>query len=263
MTRTVTPDGWNDPATALKDGTMLHLLIQPGQEELDAFTSFHDSREPYETIGFNQMKDTLEDVWQFAGWDWCHDCITEGHGEVIGWLPFGTTAPSPQPNVQGDEPDAIEQSYRAGFVDGGKEFSDNLQHAQETVRGLQRILEELSEKQISSAVIDVIKERRRQINVEDFRIDEDDHYTSGEMAWAATCYLQNAAVAAKMQGLGLLTASQCDERGKSLPKPEAWPWDAEWWKPTGQRRDLVKAAALTIAEIERLDRAAASEGSKP
>jgi hypothetical protein len=73
---------------------MLHLLIRPGQEELDAFTSFHDSREPYETIGFNQMKDTLEDVWQFAGWDWCHDCITEGQGDVIGWLPFENAAPA-------------------------------------------------------------------------------------------------------------------------------------------------------------------------
>ncbi len=89
MTKTVTPAGWNDPATAPKDGTMLHLLIQPGQEELDAFTSFHDSRDPYETIGFNQLSDTTIDEWQFAGWDWCHDCITDGHGEVIGWLPFG------------------------------------------------------------------------------------------------------------------------------------------------------------------------------
>lgn len=102
MTKTVTPPGWNDTATAPKDGTMLHLLIRPGQEDLDAFTSFHDSREPYETIGFNQMKDTLEDVWQFAGWDWCHDCITEGHGEVIGWLPFGSQAPPPQPNLRVD-----------------------------------------------------------------------------------------------------------------------------------------------------------------
>lgn len=101
---------------------------------------------------------------------------------------------------------------------------------------------------------DVLAERRRQLEVEDFRADEDDHYTSGEMAWAAVCYLQNAAVAGKMQGLGLLTAEQCDERGRSLPRPEAWPWDAEWWKPGGQRRDLVKAAALIIAEIERLDR---------
>lgn len=28
----------------------------------------------------------------------------------------------------------------------------------------------------------------------------------------------------------------------------------EWWKPTNRRRDLVKAAALILAEIERLDR---------
>jgi hypothetical protein len=30
----------------------------------------------------------------------------------------------------------------------------------------------------------------------------------------------------------------------------------EWWKPTNRRRDLVKAGALILAEIERLDRAA-------
>jgi hypothetical protein len=40
-----------------------------------------------------------------------------------------------------------------------------------------------------------------------------------------------------------------------------WPWDLKWWKPTTPRRDLVKAAALIVAEIERLDRAAlAPEG---
>jgi hypothetical protein len=109
---------------------------------------------------------------------------------------------------------------------------------------------------------DVLAERRRQMEVEDFGFDQDDHYTSGELAWAAVCYLQNAAVAGKIQGLGLLTAEQCDERGRSLPQPEAWPWDAEWWKPAGQRRDLVKAAALIIAEIERLDRANATAGEK-
>lgn len=110
---------------------------------------------------------------------------------------------------------------------------------------------------------DVLAERRRQLEVEDFRKDEDDHYTSGEMAWAAVCYLQNAAVAGKMQGLGLLNAEQCDERGRSLPQPEVWPWDAEWWKPAGQRRDLVKAAALIIAEIERLDRIPHKQSSEP
>jgi len=35
-----------------------------------------------------------------------------------------------------------------------------------------------------------------------------------------------------------------------------WPWAEKWWKPKNERRDLVKAAALILAEIERLDRAA-------
>lgn len=35
-----------------------------------------------------------------------------------------------------------------------------------------------------------------------------------------------------------------------------WTWDRSWWKPTNRRRDLVKAGALILAEIERLDRAA-------
>ncbi|WP_426229323.1 hypothetical protein [Pararhizobium sp. DWP3-4] len=139
------------------------------------------------------------------------------------------------------------------------EFGDPVKHTicDEAADQIER-LRTPPPQDLSRGSQDVLAERRRQVEVEDFRIDEDDHYTSGEMVWAATCYLQNAAVAAKMQGLGLLTASQCDERGKSLPKPEAWPWDAEWWKPAGQRRDLVKAAALILAEIERLDRAAAT-----
>lgn len=41
--------------------------------------------------------------------------------------------------------------------------------------------------------------------------------------------------------------------------PELWPWPSEWWKPTDVRRDLVKAGALILAEIERLDRAAGTK----
>ncbi|USI81344.1 hypothetical protein [Pseudomonas aeruginosa] len=46
--------------------------------------------------------------------------------------------------------------------------------------------------------------------------------------------------------------------GKEVP--QAWPWDEQWWKPSTARRDLVKACALALAEIERLDRAAATQG---
>lgn len=79
---------WNDPETAPKDGTLLRLLVLPSQDHDDPITSFEDSREPYQTIGFNMLKHTLEDVWQFVGWDWCNDSFIDGHGSVIGWLPF-------------------------------------------------------------------------------------------------------------------------------------------------------------------------------
>jgi hypothetical protein len=36
---------------------------------------------------------------------------------------------------------------------------------------------------------------------------------------------------------------------------ELWPFAREWWKPSTGRRDLVKAGALIVAEIERMDRA--------
>ena len=81
------PVAWNDVPNAPKDGSLLRLLVVPDE---DAHTSFHDSSTPYETIGFNQFTDTGDDVWQFAGWDWSHDCITQGYGEVIGWLPFAS-----------------------------------------------------------------------------------------------------------------------------------------------------------------------------
>jgi hypothetical protein len=36
--------------------------------------------------------------------------------------------------------------------------------------------------------------------------------------------------------------------------PALFPWSREWWKPQNRRRDLIRAAVLIIAEIERLDR---------
>lgn len=82
-----------------------------------------------------------------------------------------------------------------------------------------------------SVADEIVAERRRQVEVEGWTPEHDDAHSHGELAQAAACY-----------ALGSRTASR-------------WPWDAEWWKPTNRRRELVKAAALIIAEIERLDRA--------
>lgn len=88
----IVPVAWRDPATAPKDGTMLQLLIQRGDVDRGAWSPFEDSLDPYVTIGFNNLANTLEDEWEFAGWDWSHDCFTTGYGEVVGWLPFGPDA---------------------------------------------------------------------------------------------------------------------------------------------------------------------------
>ena len=98
----------------------------------------------------------------------------------------------------------------------------------------------LAERQAAS-VDDVIAERQRQINVEGWTPEHYDAHSNREMAIAAACYA--------------LAAAHSDYR--LLGNPDFWPWDHKWWKPTTPRRDLVKAAALILAEIDRLDRSAA------
>ena len=92
----------------------------------------------------------------------------------------------------------------------------------------------------SQAVLDVAAERRRQIEVEGWTPEHDDEHVAGELATAGASY---ALVAV---GYGLLAL-------------RTWPWPAGL-KPTTPRRDLVKAGALILAEIERLDRAATEGG---
>lgn len=87
------------------------------------------------------------------------------------------------------------------------------------------------------ALADVVAERVRQQTVEGWTPEHDDQHSNGELARAAACYALF---------------------GSGLPWQHSrhfWPWAAEWWKPSGSRRDLVKAGALILAAIERLDRA--------
>lgn len=87
----------------------------------------------------------------------------------------------------------------------------------------------------SQALRDVIAERKRQMTAEGWTSEHDDEYVNGQLAAAASCY----ALFANMQ---------------FVTTPAQWPWSLNWWKQSGQRRDLVKAGALILAEIERIDR---------
>jgi hypothetical protein len=98
------------------------------------------------------------------------------------------------------------------------------------------------------AVLDVLRERFRQVSEEGWTAEHDDTHASGELARAAAAYCESAARPKLF----------ARKEGAAFTVPMSWPptWDRSWWKPTGSRRDLIKAAALIIAEIERLDRAA-------
>lgn len=98
---------------------------------------------------------------------------------------------------------------------------------------------------LSPAERDLILELRRQVAEEGWTEEHDDQHTDGSLAEAAVCYASKPS--RRFHWSGELA-------------PRIWPWDPEWWKPTTLRRDLVKAAALIIAEIRRLDRLEARSG---
>jgi hypothetical protein len=91
----------------------------------------------------------------------------------------------------------------------------------------------------TQAAEDVLAERRRQVEAEGWTPQHDDSHSAGDMARAAACYAY---------------PRRC--RDPRIKTPADWPWPGVWWKPNDRRRNLVKAGALILAEIERLDRAA-------
>ena len=96
-----------------------------------------------------------------------------------------------------------------------------------------------------SIIDEIAAERRRQIEQEGWTPEHDNVHSGGQMAMAAACYaLSSAGVADWLRVTSL----------------KLWPWGREWWKPTTRRRDLIKAGALIVAEIERLDREDKKEG---
>ncbi|EPW8813458.1 hypothetical protein ACWQME_006726 [Pseudomonas aeruginosa] len=89
--------------------------------------------------------------------------------------------------------------------------------------------------QVPQAWLDVQAERRRQIEAKGWTPEHDDLYCSAELPRAAAAYIRN---------------------GANDEAPAIWPFSAKWWKPRDARANYVRAAALILAEIERLDRAA-------
>lgn len=109
---------------------------------------------------------------------------------------------------------------------------------------------------VSDPAADVLAERRRQVEVEGWTPQHDDMHGGAELAFAASTYA--------------LAATLTDEQRASVTSPcsldnnatlrRIWPWERTWWKPKSRRQDLVRAGALIIAEVARIDRQPTRQG---
>lgn len=101
----------------------------------------------------------------------------------------------------------------------------------------------------SDAVLDIAEERARQMQVEGWTPEHDDQLNQFQLTTLAGHYVEHARVTDE-------TRRRRERRGPTALHASA----LKWFKPTDRRRDLVKAAALIVAEIERLDRMQEREG---
>lgn len=99
-----------------------------------------------------------------------------------------------------------------------------------------------------SVLEEISLERQQQVAREGFSAGHDDGHNRGQLALAAACYAspERVFVEHRLSGRGYEPYTVYRD---------AWPWADSWWKPKNRRRDLIRAAALIVAEIERLDRA--------
>lgn len=104
----------------------------------------------------------------------------------------------------------------------------------------------------SQVFVDIMMERGRHFT-EGWTAEHDDRHRPDDLARAAACYaLPPTDRERPVPGYAEMTLF------REIIWPWAdTPWADTWWKPKDRRRDLVRAAALIVAEIERLDRAAA------
>lgn len=110
---------------------------------------------------------------------------------------------------------------------------------------------------VTEAALDVLAERRRQVEAEGWTPEHDDAHDKGELSAAAGVY---ALAAASHDYRWVLRGSPVNDYLAAVFK--LWPFDWSWFKPKSRRQDKVRAAALLLADIEREDRAAATVGEK-
>lgn len=127
-------------------------------------------------------------------------------------------------------------------------MADRILSAGKRAEKAEAALSAANERTLAPVILEIANERLRQISVEGWTPEHDDQHSSGELAGAAGYYAKHVN-ARQWCFKNNPDDYQCE------PEPSGWPWAAEWWKPKNPRSDLIRAAALIVAELERLDRA--------
>lgn len=163
----------------------------------------------------------------------CNDALRKAYD--AGWLKYTRDDGRLDPQYARD---GLFDSEWVSALDGAKQRAESAEAANADLR---RRVDVMSG---SRALAEIAAERHRQVTDEGWTPEHDDEHDKGELARAGAGYAYHAGLSDELRSKGL---------------PQAWPagWAFIWWKPTTRRRDLVKAGALIVAEIERLDRAAA------
>lgn len=199
--------------------------------ETDADEAYHQLR---------MMVDPNCDVYRRTGDHW-----TDVQSVASG------TAPQPPAVGASEAQFLLDRIAELEFCECGYDFMrDWMGHVEPAIARLRASLASQPPAVEGGALADIAAERRRQMEAEGWTPEHDDTHRNGEMAGAAACYV--------MYGLTIQNDS-LRNRISNMAR-DLWPWSEHWWKPTNRRRDLVKAAALIVAEIERLDRAGQRQG---
>lgn len=90
----------------------------------------------------------------------------------------------------------------------------------------------------------MLAERQRQLVVEGWSTEHDTQHDAGGLLTVAMFYYRHGA------GLSLPLQLEPGTVGRAMPV--GWPWAPQWWKPKTPSRDLERAGALCLAEIDRL-----------
>lgn len=99
----------------------------------------------------------------------------------------------------------------------------------------------------TDALVLIANERERQIAEEGYTLDHDDEHHENELPLAAAAYAEH--VGSRQWLFGDMPENYVGDEA-----PDCWPWEESAWKPKDPLRDLVRAGALIVAAIERLQR---------